>query len=154
MLTTASTATRQKAARDACVSSLEGRMKIAILILLLSISLVGIALAETLKYEPATVHLIGTLTSGSGMTPDQKQVLFPAIKLNAPVRLEASSNDELNETEEDVSFIQLILNQEQMEQYKSIKGKVVVITGKLTHAITGHHYTKVLITVEKIEINK
>jgi hypothetical protein len=125
-----------------------------ILFLLLSVSLAGIAHAETLKYEPATVHLVGTLISSTGMTPDEKQVSFPAIKLNAPVRVEAGPNDELNETEENISLVQLILNQEQMEQYKSLKGKIVVITGKLSHAITGHHYTKVLIDVEKIEINK
>jgi hypothetical protein len=133
------------------VSSLEIRTMSKFLLAILVLSLTGIAHAETLKYEAATVRLVGKLMSGKGMTPDEKEVSFPAIKLNVPVRVEADAKDELNETEENVTLVQLILNHKQMEQYESQKGQLVAITGKLSHAITGHHFTKVLIEVEKIE---
>jgi hypothetical protein len=121
------------------------------LVTIFVLSLAGIAHTETLKYEPATVRLVGTFMSGKGMTPDEKEVSFPAIKLNVPIRVEADAKDELNETEENVTLVQLILNHKRMEQYESQKGQLVAVTGKLSHAITGHHYTKVLIEVEKIE---
>ena len=121
------------------------------ILIIFAIFLTGIVCAETLKYEPETVRLVGTLISSKGMTPDENAVLFPAIKLNIPVRVEADPKEELNQTEENVSIIQLILNEKQMEDYKNHKGQLVTIIGKLLHAVTGHHYTKVLIDVEKIE---
>ena len=74
------------------------------------------------------------------------------MRLPSPVRVEADSGDDLNETEDDVSVVQLILmTPTLMTQYRGLKHQAVIVIGTLSHQITGHHYTKVLITVQKIE---
>jgi hypothetical protein len=125
------------------------------ILLAISLFLVGNVSAyatETLKYEPAVVRLVGKLVSGTGETPDEAKVKFPAIKLQAPVRVQGTPKDDWNQTEEGVSLMQLIIFDEKAEaQYKSLKGKEVVVTGKLMHSQTGGHYTPVLVQVQRIE---
>ena len=56
--------------------------------------------------------------------------------------------------EHGVTDLQLLLSPEEYKQYQSFVNKNVVITGGFFHSHTAHHYTKVLMDVEKIELKK
>lgn len=104
-------------------------------------------------YEPVVVRLAGTLTTGKGDTPDDKKTSFPALRLAQPIRVDADpkQKDSPDITEDNVSVIQLNLSEALMTQYTQLKERNAVVIGTLYHQITGHHYTKVLMTVQKIE---
>jgi hypothetical protein len=129
-------------------------MKMGVFMLALFVCLGVVSVqAETLQYEPKVVRLVGTLVSGTGETPDEVRVSFPAIRLKVPVRIEADPDDSTNEKEEDVSLMQLILGPPLMKQFKKLRGQQVIVSGKLMHAMSGHHYTRVLVEVQGIEQN-
>ena len=125
-----------------------------------SVLLVGLALTahaappsqrQVLKYEPAVVQLAGTMIAAEGRTDGDEKITFPALALKAAVQIEAAPDDDLNVFEDNVSVVQLVLiDPAQMQQYRSLLGRPVVVTGTLFHAHTGHHHTKVLINVQKI----
>jgi len=111
----------------------------------------GSTQAQTLKYGPAVVQLSGTLTSGKGVEPDDTKIIFPAIKLKAPIRVEGTPGDDADVTEKNISLVQLSLDEKLMAQYERMKSQAAVVTGTLFHQNTGHHHTKVLMLVQKIE---
>ena len=53
-------------------------------------------------------------------------------------------------TENNVFDIQLGLDEEQYAKYKDLLGKPVVIRGTLSHAISGHHHTNILLKVIRL----
>lgn len=53
--------------------------------------------------------------------------------------------------ENNVSDIQLGLDEKQYAQYKDSLGKPVFVEGTLSHAFTGHHHTDILLKVEEIK---
>lgn len=112
---------------------------------------------QCFKYEPTVVNLSGTIKKivfpgppnyediKKGDTPEPYWVLF----IKKPICVVAAPDDEFNETESNVVSLQLIIDN--YAPYKGFVGKNVVVTGKLTHAISGHHHTKVLIEVQNIK---
>lgn len=109
-----------------------------------------------LRYEPVVVELTGTLVvameygpPGYGENPakDQRvQVLM--IKLDRPVDVCGDPESETNQSAfRDVRRIQLITDD---KDYRPWIGRRVVIRGTLSEAITGHHYTDVLLTVREL----
>lgn len=102
----------------------------------------------TYLYEPETVTLQGTLHIGSGPR-DGKYVPFFSLQLPTPITVQ--DGDNINETEKDVTQIQMILNDDLKQVYLDFSDKPVMVTGTLFHSITSNHYTKVLITAKSIE---
>lgn len=113
-----------------------------------------------LSYEPATVTLKGKISRKTfagppnyesvkkGDTPEPYWILH----LIKPICMDA--NEKIiggEKREKKVSSLQLILSGEQYAQYKGLLGKRVEVSGKLMHAHTGHHHTKVLLTVKAIK---
>jgi hypothetical protein len=97
------------------------------------------------------VELTGTLESAPGETPDGKHVVFPSLRLTAPITVWGVPNDDLDsETEKGVSRIHLVLSAPLMEQYKKLKGKRATVVCSLFHSHTGHHHTKVLCDASSI----
>lgn len=110
-----------------------------------------------LSYEPATVSLNGIIkrhtfpgppnyeSVAKGDQPEQVWVLH----LSRPICISAGSDFD---TQSNVSDLQLVLveGQKQYDRYRSMLNKRVEVTGTLFQAQTGHHHTKVLLTVTTI----
>lgn len=115
-----------------------------------------------LSYEPAVVELEGKLivewkygppNYGEQPKTDATERV-PVLVLVKPVSVRGNPQDALNkESVEGVRRIQLnLFNLE--TPYKQFIGKRVLVKGTLFHAMTGHHYTKVVMNVRSIEEKK
>ena len=102
------------------------------------------------KYEPEVVTLEGILVSEK-TNSDSGEELFPAIKLNKPIDVISSPDDDMNLPEQNVSLIQLaLLDGEKENDFKKLEGRSVSMTGTLFHSHTAHHHTDVIAIPEKI----
>lgn len=110
---------------------------------------------EWLKYDPATVTLAGTVSireafgpPGYGENPrsDRKERYF-LLTLDAPVSVEGSPHDVANaRSETGVTAVQMVFS-DTCPFKRKWRNKHVWVSGRLFHAITGHHRTPVLIQV-------
>ena len=93
------------------------------------------------------------MTSGTAEGPGGAKVVFPAIKLAVPVRVEPDATDSRTQPEDGVSLIQLVISSTAtMALYESLKDKPATVTGTLFHSSSPeYHHTKVLITVKEID---
>ena len=108
-----------------------------------------------LSYEPDTVVLKGTIRRHTFAGPpnyesvakgDQAERVW-LLHLSQPICVSASSDWE---KETGISDLQLVFaNRGQYD--KSLLGRKVDVTGTLFRAHTGHHHTKVLLTVSSIK---
>jgi hypothetical protein len=57
----------------------------------------------------------------------------------------------INEAEKGINTLQLVLSSDQYKVYKDKVGKFVTAKGTLFHSHTGHHHTKVLLTVSDLK---
>jgi hypothetical protein len=112
-----------------------------------------------LTYESQTAVLTGTIKRHTFAGPpnyesiakgDAPEVTW-VLHLAKPICMTA---DKDSEAERNVSDLQLVFEegQKQYERYRPLVGRKVNVTGTLFHALTGHHHTRVLLTVR--EINK
>ena len=112
---------------------------------------------QCLEYEPKVVALTGVIKRAvfpgppnyenvaRGDTPEEVWVLH----LTRKVCVAADSTNEINTHEERLQNLQLIVGDaSDYRKYKSLLGRRVTVTGQLTHAITGHHHTAVLLAIE------
>lgn len=115
--------------------------------------------ASCLGYEPLEAKLGGTIVRKTFPGPpnyesveagDAPEVCW-VLLLDSPACVEGAKGDEVNVSEGDLRDMQLVLSKEQYGRYKDMVGKKVVVTGTLFHAVTGHHFTTVLVTVTGIE---
>ena len=110
---------------------------------------------ECVSYEPDTVALTGTILRHTFPGPpnyesvakgDQPERVW-VLHLAAPMCVSASSDWE---KETGVSQVQLVITDD-FSQYRKFLGRKVVVSGTLYRAHTGHHHTKVLLTVSDIK---
>jgi hypothetical protein len=110
-----------------------------------------------LQYEPATVILSGRLMTvqeygppNFGETPDKdERISVPLLALTRPIDVCGDSASELNsETERGVRELQLLGVKQSEGEYDN---RSVRIVGRLSHAQTGYHFTKVLLSVERVD---
>jgi hypothetical protein len=75
-----------------------------------------------------------------------KPETYWVLHLARPICTQAGAD---NEAESNVTDLQLILTQKQYALYRKYiaQGAHAIVTGKLMHAITGHHHTPVLMEV-------
>ena len=114
---------------------------------------------QCLSYEPAEVRVSGTLSKmvvpgppnyesvKKGDTPETIWILT----LDKAVCV-TGNTDDINEPEQNVTDLQLVLQPSHFAQLRRMgAGKVQVVSlGKLFHAHTAHHRTKVLLDVKEI----
>jgi hypothetical protein len=110
------------------------------------------------NYEPEQVTLTGKMlvklaygrpNYGENSETDEKEY-YPVLVLDAPINVKGNPADFTNkETVTDVREMHLVLRGKKDFVYKN---KRVKVTGTLFHAITGHHHTDVLMSVEKIAL--
>lgn len=108
-----------------------------------------------LNYETEVVQLIGTITKKTFPGPPNyrsirsgdKPETYWVLQLPDTVCTQATGD---NDAEDAVTQLQLILTGKQYALYKKFVGRRVKVTGKLSHAMTGHHHTPVLMEVTEI----
>jgi hypothetical protein len=115
------------------------------------------AAQNCLSYDTDSVRLTGTISRKTFPGPPNyesiktgdKPETYWVLHLGKPICTTASVD---NDPESGVTDLQLILTQKQYALYKKFAGRRarVTIKGKLSHAITGHHHTPVLMEVVNI----
>jgi len=122
-------------------------------------SLVVAAQEPCLKYEPDVVELVGKIKRQTfpgppnyesvkqGDRPETYWVLF--LPKAFCVKPGANSPNINSSPESDISQLQLI--EVDYKRYRKLLGKKVRAKGRLSHAITGHHHTTVLLEVISLE---
>ena len=125
----------------------------ALILLLLTTSIYASAQRqECLGYDPEVVQLIGTINKQTFPGPPNyesirngdKPETYWVLHLPDTVCTQPSAD---NDGEYKVTDLQLILTRKQYALYRKFLGRRVNVTGKLSHAITGHHHTPVLMEV-------
>lgn len=128
----------------------------AVLVLLLLHSFAASAQREEcLSYDPEVVQLIGTISKKTFPGPPNyesvrkgdKPETYWVLHLPDTVCTQPSGD---NDGETAVTDLQLILTRKQYALYRKFLGRRVNVSGKLSRAITGHHYTPVLMEVTGI----
>ena len=124
-----------------------------ILLLLLTIPP---ASQECVSYEPETVALKGTIKQHTFAGPPNYESVAKGdraeqvwvLHLAEPICVSASADWE---KETGVSELQLVFANGRRQYGKSLLGRKVAVDGTLFRAHTGHHHTKVLLTVSGIK---
>jgi hypothetical protein len=115
---------------------------------------------QCLSYEPAEVRVSGTLDKMVVPGPpnyqsvrrgDQPETIW-VLTLDKAVCV-TGNTDDINEAEQNVADLQLVLQQNHFAQLRRMRGRKIHVTatGKLFHAHTAHHRTKVLLDVKEIK---
>lgn len=111
-----------------------------------------------LAYEPTVVELSGTLTleqhygpPNFGENPQTDEKLqVPVLALAAPISVPADTTSELNRTPvSDVRRVQLSYFDDSISINRFINTRVVV-TGTLSHAISGQDFTDIVLHVQSL----
>lgn len=128
-------------------------------ILLLSLGAPGFARANPTcqAYEPAQVTIEGVIERKTFAGPPNYENIesgdraetYWILNLKSPICVDGPP-DELNSPERDVSQIQLVLKREHYERFAQLVGRRARAAGTLFHAISGHHHTSVLLTVDAL----
>ncbi len=114
---------------------------------------------RVLHYEPEKVTLKGKVVSrtfygppnyGENPKTDSRESQYILI-LDSAVDVVATGNDPTDQTERGVRRVTLVVNDFAAHPVRPLIGRRVLIEGTLFHAITGHHHTRVLITVSSIK---
>jgi len=124
----------------------------------LMLQIAGFSIAASLTYnQPVTLKGKIVILKSAHPSPAFKGEKQPAILLNTPINVKADPKDETTETEKNVSLIQLSagVQDKLYEQLKRANGKPATIRcSDLFHSFTAHHTTKVLCTINKVQLEK
>jgi len=109
------------------------------------------------SYEPDVVELSGRLTVSMkfgppnyGEDPETDQRLKIPVLVSEPMNVRGEPNAQVNiESVRGVKEVQLIFPRER--NYDGLVNSRVVARGTLSHAVSGHHFTEVVMTVEDLE---
>jgi hypothetical protein len=129
---------------------------LALVGLLISLIVRPQAAGPCLHYRPDTVRVAGTLARhtfygapGFGEDPrhDEKETGF-YLDLAAPMCM-AQGSDDVDVAKSGIRRIQLVLDAEGYARLRPFLGKRIALRGTIFGAITGHHFTPVLLDVTK-----
>jgi hypothetical protein len=112
---------------------------------------------DCLSYETDGISLTGTISKKTFPGPPNyesikkgdKPETYWVLHLEKPICTTASGD---SDAEKDITDLQLTVTGKQYALYRKYLGGKVTVTalGKLSHAITGHHHTPVLMEVVAI----
>lgn len=115
-----------------------------------------------LSYEPEVIELEGRVIvewkfgpPNHGENPKtDARVRVPILVLRNPVNVRGNPQDKLN-SESVVGIKRIQIRFFSLKtSYRQFIGKRVLVTGTLSHAITGHDYTKVVMDLRSIKVKK
>jgi hypothetical protein len=135
--------------------------QLSLLIIVGVLSSPVVAKNKVVYYEPKLVDLNGSIITLKYPGPPNYESIKNGdaeeigayLILKKPIDVKTLSNVEIgnDEYEKNIKLIQLIvLNHAYWSKLK--EGNYVNLTGTLSHALTGHHHARILITIEKIEV--
>ena len=104
---------------------------------------------DTFKFEPSKSTISGTIVVETFFDANENEENSFILKLDYPIKVVATHDDELNTTTDNVTKVQLTASDVNLSIYKN---KKVHCTGVLFSAITAHHHTEVLMSIETIKI--
>jgi hypothetical protein len=112
--------------------------------------------SQALNFEPAVVELRGRLVEterygppnyGEDPATDAK-IRVLVVQLQEPITVRGDTGNTANlETMTGVREIQLLLRPRVVEEYRQLVGRGVLARGTLSRAVTGEHYTAVVMTL-------
>jgi hypothetical protein len=106
----------------------------------------------TLKGTVIELNDYGPPNYGENPETDEK-VKYCVLKLDTPINVRADSKSNLNTDDfRNECLLQIVVPYDDVKKIRAKLNKKVIITGTLYQRHTGHHYTNVLITVQKIEL--
>jgi hypothetical protein len=133
-----------------------GKRRVTFVVLAVAIACSHAPASDCLAYEPSVVRLAGTVVQEVFPGPpnyedvhrgDKPETIWLLV-LSRPVCVKQDKKQsDLNPARTGVARIQMVLDQQRSRQYADLIGKRVVATGTLFGEHTGHHHTKVLLTV-------
>lgn len=111
--------------------------------------------AACLSYEPDVVSVNGIIREKDFPGPPNYESIAGGDKretswiltLDKTVCVTGKGGDALDAPEANISEMQLVLDSNGYAKYRGLLMKPVVVKGTLFHAHTGHHRTRVLLTV-------
>lgn len=109
-------------------------------------------------FKPSISMLEGELiirmyygSPGYGENTEEDKKEYPYIlKLNYPINIIATKNDNFNSNVYNISEVQLVLTEQNYKILNEYKNKNIKVKGLLFVQFSGHHYTKVLLEVIEI----
>jgi hypothetical protein len=120
----------------------------------------SLATNQTFHFDPIQEELSGTLdvktfpglpNYESIAKGDEAEEGF-YLRLDNAIDVVATAKDANWETEKDVKVVQLILDDDFLKELEGIrKGTHLLVKGKLSNWLTGHHHEKILLEVEYIQ---
>jgi hypothetical protein len=121
---------------------------------------IGLTTRDTiwLGYEPRVVQLTGVVDTlirfgapNYGETPGtDAQLIVPILHLETPISVPADRRSATNDEEVlAATTVQLVLPPGGMTL--PIVGSRILVSGTLSHAISGHHYTQLLLSVSRLQ---
>lgn len=114
---------------------------------------------DCLSYEPSIVRLTGTIVretflgapNYASVEHGDKPEVYWLLNLSRPICVRADETEPLNSEQKDVLRIQLVFPDASVyKTKKELVGKNVVAEGTLFGSHTGHHHTRVLLTVRNL----
>ena len=115
-----------------------------------------------LSYEPSIIELKGRLTTvvkfgppNYGENPEtDKKLEVPILQLSEPINVRGDAHSPVNTRSfENVTEVQLIFLRA-ADDYRRFVSKIVIVSGSLSQAVSGHHFTGVVMTVKAIREGK
>ena len=101
--------------------------------------------AEEKSYPPNQyVELVGTVKEGLGYDANKKREPYYFLRLDKPIAVAA---DQYSEERKGIRDLQLVLLHG--AKIGHLVGKHIAVKGKLSHAFSAHHHTKVLLELDK-----
>jgi hypothetical protein len=108
-----------------------------------------IIIDNTFKFEPSKSTISGIIVVETFFDANGKKERSFILKLEYPIKVIATPDDILNYTTINVTTVQLTASKINFSTYKNRK---VRCTGTFFSAITAHHHTDILMSVETIQI--
>lgn len=135
------------------------RISFRFALLSFAVALMSSAQAKCFKYEPEVVTVSGKLVRKTFAGPPNYESIKKGdapetgfyLSVKQPICTIASDGSEVNESERDVSLVQLVLEPKGYEQLRPLLGKSVTIKGSLFSAHTGHHHAPLLLNFAGVE---
>ena len=133
--------------------------RMATVVVAISVSSLPVV-SKCVEYDPAKVSLQGNLVRQTFAGPPNYESIASGdrpetywfLELEIPICVIGKNEQSPDsETEDNVRVVQLNVDPDVYKSQRALLGKRVVVSGRLSHGIAGHHHTRVLLDVSSLE---